>query len=276
MNCQHDEDKRERIIDNFLRGLQINEHPSQELTFEQFYNILHQHPQALESLYLISIPNQDDLDEYENSRRHRMWMYIRNNLHRISFLLVYILTTVALVIFVIVYRVDHEQNHNGWQVTARIGGELVNFHFALAVALMLKETVTIIRRIRWLRRFIPVDDYIDAHRIVGNMLFFWTMIHIFGHIVSYATHTTGENQLEKEYFQTAIHMSTHMKVLFFSLSRTYMGRINVHYCGPSRMGVSFESNNWHYSPSSSDYNGHLFTSVHSTTNRLFFIISLYS
>ena len=195
LEFQHDPDKRERMIDIFLRGLQIDESPNQEWTFEQFYDILQQHPQALESLYLISIPNQDTLDEEEKSLSHRIWVYVRNNLSRLAFLLTYISVTIALIIFVIIFRVDHEMNHNGWQVTARISGELIYFHFALLITLMLRETITVIRRYRWLRRFIPLDDHIDAHRIVGGMFSFWTIIHTIGHVVNYAIHTTGENQL---------------------------------------------------------------------------------
>ncbi len=275
LNPQDNNENHERTIDIFLHGLQIDEHANQELTVEQFYNNLQQHPQALESLYLISIPDQDTLDEHESSQLHQIWMYIRNNLCRLSFLLAYILTTVALFVYVIVFQIDDDKNHNGWKVTARISGELINFHFALAVTLMLKETCTIIRRIRWLRHFIPVDDHIDAHKIVGSMLFFWAILHTFAYAINYALNTTGEDQRKKVYFQTSEQIFAHIKVLFFSSSRTYMGGINVHHCGWSRLDSSVSSNNWQYSLSSSVDNDHFFTSMHSTATGLFSIVPLY-
>jgi uncharacterized membrane protein YtjA (UPF0391 family) len=116
-------------------------------------------------------------------------MYIKNNANRIAFCILYILSLISLIVYVIIYRVVIVKTPSIWQVFARIGGMLINFNFAIAISLMLKQTMTIIRRFYYLRLFIPVDDHIDAHRLVGTMLFISAIVHSLGHAIHFATHT---------------------------------------------------------------------------------------
>ncbi|CAF0809892.1 unnamed protein product [Adineta steineri] len=94
--------------------------------------------------------------------------------------ILYILISIALIIHVAIYRVIVLENHSVPQVIARINGMLVHFSYAPAISLMLKQTMTIIRCLYYLRLFIPVDDHIDAHRLVGTMIFI-SAINLDGH-----------------------------------------------------------------------------------------------
>jgi hypothetical protein len=187
-----DQKRVNEVVDIFLQGFfSTNDEleQQQELNFDQFYQILKQNPSVLKSLYLISIPDEDKDDDEKISWFQRWSRYIKNNANRITFLILYILTMIALILYVIIYRTVVLENQTIWIIFARIGGILINFNYALAVSLMLKQTMTIIRRFYYLRLFIPVDDHIDAHRLVGTMLFISVIIHSLGYIIQFATHT---------------------------------------------------------------------------------------
>ncbi|CAF4553310.1 unnamed protein product, partial [Rotaria socialis] len=136
-----------------------------------------------ESLYLISIPDQDKEEDEENSCLQRFWMYIKNNASRIAFILLNILIQIGSIVYVIVDRV---------------GVMLVNFNYTIAISKMLKQTMTIIRRLCFLRLIMPVDDHIDAHRLVGTILFISSIVHTFGHVIQFATHTE-ENKIYEHF-----------------------------------------------------------------------------
>ncbi|CAF3898975.1 unnamed protein product [Adineta steineri] len=118
---------------------------------------------------------------------------LQNNANRIVFLILYILISIALIIYVIIYRVIVLENHSVPQVIVRIGGMLVNFNYALAINLILKQTMTIIRRLYYLRLFISVDDHIDAHRLVGTMLFISALIHSLAYAINFAINLNGHS-----------------------------------------------------------------------------------
>jgi hypothetical protein len=189
-----DQKRLNEVVEIFLQGFfPLNDelHEQKELNFDQFYQTLQQNPSVFKSLYLISIPDQDKEDEEKTICFQRWSMYIKNNANRIAFIILYILTLIALIIYVIIYRVAVLGNNTVWQVFARIGGMLVNFNYAVAISLMLKQTMTIIRRLYYIRLFIPVDDHIDAHRFVGTILFISAMIHSLGYSIYFATNLNG-------------------------------------------------------------------------------------
>ncbi|UJR38252.1 hypothetical protein I4U23_030925 [Adineta vaga] len=188
---KNDEHHKE-VVDTFLQGIfPTTQHESQheEINFNQFYRNLQQNPDVLKSLYLISIPDQDKEEEKEITWFQRCWMYIKNNINRLTFLAIYFLIQIILIIYVCIYRTIIIQNTSVWRVFARVGGMLINFNYFVAVTLMLKQIMTFIRKYHYLRLIIPVDDHIDGHRLVGTMLFISAMVHSLGHTIHFATHT---------------------------------------------------------------------------------------
>ena len=70
-------------------------------------------------------------------------------------------------------------------VLARVGGMLLNFNCALIIALMLKRTILLIRTNKFLRKFIPVDDHIDFHRVVGRVIAGLAVLHTIAHMANF-------------------------------------------------------------------------------------------
>jgi hypothetical protein len=190
-----DQQRLREVVNIFLQGVFTTNNEVQEqeeLNFDQFYDILQRNPDVFKSLYLIGIPDQDKEEEKEMSWYQRCWKYTKNNTSRIVCLVLYILSLIALTGYIINHQIVDVKVSSPWQVIARIGGGLVNYNFAVTICLMLKQTMTIIRRIYFLRSIIPVDDHIDAHRLVGTVLFISGVVHTFGYIVYFATHTESK------------------------------------------------------------------------------------
>ncbi|CAF3843849.1 unnamed protein product, partial [Rotaria sp. Silwood1] len=181
----HDSSCRQELIDVFLQAFRMWD-ANRQMNFDQFYTILQETPNSLESLQLINIPNNDDqIDKL----KWQAWR--KNNKYHILIILVYILVTIGLDISVIIKLVVKEQNRNVWLILARMAGSSITLNYILSIILMLKHCMALIRTNRWLRRFLPVDDHIDAHRYVGGALGFYIVVHSLAHIINYATNTQG-------------------------------------------------------------------------------------
>ena len=88
-----DQNRFKEVVEIFLQGffpLNDQNEQKQELNFTKFYEILQQNPSVFKSLYLISIPDQDKDDDEKTIWFKRWWMYIKNNVNRVAFLLIYI------------------------------------------------------------------------------------------------------------------------------------------------------------------------------------------
>ncbi len=66
---------------------------------------------------------------------------------------------------------------------ARGTGACLNFNAALIVVPMLRYTVTRIRRSR-VGRFVPVDDAIDVHRLIGEIVVLLGLAHSVAHVIN--------------------------------------------------------------------------------------------
>ena len=121
---------------------------------------------------------------YEQQKNKLTIDYLRDNLARVLVLLLYILVNLALTLYVIVYRASTVRA-NVLVVLARVGGMLLNFNCALIIALMLKRTILLIRTNKFLREFIPVDDHIDFHRVVGRVIAGLAVLHTIAHMANF-------------------------------------------------------------------------------------------
>jgi cytochrome c oxidase assembly factor CtaG len=157
---------------------------------------------------------------------------MKNNTNRIVCLVLYILSLIALTAYIIYYQIIDVKNPSVWQIIARIGGGLINYNFAVAICLMLKQTMTIIRRIYFLRLLIPVDDHIDAHRLVGTVLFISAVVHTVGHTVHFAVYTDSK------------YLSLLLMNNLICLISTFMGCINVYNGCGNRLVLSFGDDHW--------------------------------
>ncbi|CAF1531995.1 unnamed protein product [Rotaria sp. Silwood1] len=181
----HNELRRQELINTFLQNFgMIND--NDKLSFDQFYSILQETPELLKSLQLINIPMND------NDGEKSEWQIWRiNNRYQILIGLLYILSTIGIIIYVIIKWTIHKRMRNGWLIVAHIFGCLVKFNFALSVVLMLKQWMRWIRQCYYLRRFLPIDDHIDAHRYVGTVFAICSVVHSLVHIINYSVNSEG-------------------------------------------------------------------------------------
>ncbi len=132
---------------------------------------------------------------YEQRRSIFTIDYLRNNLARIIFLILYILINLGLSLYVVIYR-STVAKANALVIFARIGGMLLNFNCTLVIVLMLKHTILLIRLNKHLRKWIPVDDHIDFHKIVGRFITVLVIIHTVAHMANFGLRT-GELQIRR-------------------------------------------------------------------------------
>ena len=185
-----DLERRNDIVNIFLHEFfpddETNPSGCAPLTFYRFYEILKRNPTVLQSLYLISIPDQEQDEGF--SRWQRFCMYVSNNANQLICCATYILVLIGLLVYVVIHRLVDLKDPSVWPMFARIAGIWIHFHFVLAICLMLKQTMSIIRRIPFLRQIIPVDDHIDAHRFIGKMLVFASSVHTLAYIIHFAVY----------------------------------------------------------------------------------------
>lgn len=127
---------------------------------------------------------------YEQQKNKLTVDYIKDNVSRIVFVILYLLINLALSLYVIIYRSVVTKSHV-LVVIARIGGMLLNFNCALVFALMLKRTILLIRTYKLPRKIIPVDDHIDFHKVVGRVIGVLAIIHTIAHMSNFGR-LTGE------------------------------------------------------------------------------------
>ena len=144
---------------------------------------------------------------YEQQKKKLTIDYLRDNLSRVLVLLLYILVTIALTVYVIIYRVVTLKAH-ALLVIARVAGILLNFNCALVIVLMLKRTILLIRSNQLLRRLIPVDDHIDFHKVVGRMIALLAVIHTIAHMVNFG-------RLERKHYRSLNSSNTYLFCSYF-------------------------------------------------------------
>ncbi len=70
---------------------------------------------------------------------------------------------------------------NGWIQLARGCGACLNLNGALVLVPMLRHTLTWVRRQRW-GHLLPVDEGIEIHRLVGEVMFVLAIVHTLAHV----------------------------------------------------------------------------------------------
>ncbi len=88
-----------------------------------------------------------------------------------------------LVAFVAAFLSYRAAGANIWIQIARGCGAMINLDAALILVPMLRHFITWLRR-RSIGRFLPVDDSIDAHRLVGETLMGASIVHTIAHIAN--------------------------------------------------------------------------------------------
>ncbi|KAH9393548.1 NADPH oxidase 5 [Tyrophagus putrescentiae] len=110
--------------------------------------------------------------------RKLQWNYIRNNPQSVSFtLVVYLLFTG----FLFVTRWLAYRRTNPFLAQARACGQVLNFHCAFIVLMILRKTITVLRAFG-LGRYLPLDHYVYFHKLTGWSITFFSFWHTFAHL----------------------------------------------------------------------------------------------
>lgn len=120
------------------------------------------------------------------SNKSKFKHYFQENLARSIFFIIYCFINVALLVYVVVYRLSVTTTNVPFVIVARVNGMLLNFNCALVIVVMLKKSILIIRSISFLRNIIPVDDHIDFHKMIGRFIALLSILHTAGHFMNFA------------------------------------------------------------------------------------------
>lgn len=120
------------------------------------------------------------------ARPVRPWS--RNTVVLAVFLVIYALANVAL-FGEAVWRY-RAQGANGWVQLARGCGACLNFNGALVLVPMLRHTLTWVRRRRF-GHLLPIDEGIEIHRLVGEVMFGLALVHSAAHVLNIVIHLDG-------------------------------------------------------------------------------------
>jgi len=104
--------------------------------------------------------------------------YYKNNLPYFICSLLYILVQIMLLII----QYFTYKSYTASRIVARIGGILLNFNGSFLVLLVLKRLNTWLRN-SFLGPFLPMDNFIQFHKLIGFSLLIWTIVHIIGNCV---------------------------------------------------------------------------------------------
>ncbi|XP_048749074.2 NADPH oxidase 5-like isoform X2 [Ostrea edulis] len=173
-----------------------DEDKSGEIAFEELKAELEKHPGVIENLTISAAQwLKPPAASKKNAKgwTHRFtWKYIRNNLRKVIFLVLYILINAALT----AYTVYKYRESNAFVIVARIGGMNLNFNCMFILVLMLRKCLTYLRATP-LANVLPLDQNIQFHKMVGGMIAFFGIIHTLAHVGNalYTEFATPEKNL---------------------------------------------------------------------------------
>jgi NADPH oxidase 5 len=122
------------------------------------------------------------------ARARRVQPWSRNTVVLAGFLVLYALANVALFGEALWrYRM---QGANLWIQIARGCGACLNFNGALVLVPMLRYTLSWVRRRRW-GHLLPVDEGIEIHRLVGEVMFGLALVHSAAHFINIVAYSAA-------------------------------------------------------------------------------------
>ncbi|KAJ8036591.1 NADPH oxidase 5 [Holothuria leucospilota] len=168
------------------------------ISFEELKEELEKNPEVLENLTISAAswlrPPTKRKGQKSLLPRYLTWRYIHNNSRKLIFFLVYFFVNTTL----FVKRThdilkEHKDDSVGspWCLAiARGCGQCLNFNSSFILVLMLRKSLTYIRATK-LAEYLPVDQNISFHKMVGYILAVFSLVHTIAH-VGYAHSISSE------------------------------------------------------------------------------------
>jgi len=166
------------------------------ITLPEFTAMFRRHPEVVENMCAGDLGRLIGKFRAPAPGRLRGPGWLRRASHRLEasaavwlFLLLYGLINV----FLFVGAVEHysEAGANMLVQVARGCGACLNFNGALILVPMMRRLITWMRR-RPIARYLPVDEAVAFHRIVGHALFGFAVVHTLCHLLNYTVVSLGD------------------------------------------------------------------------------------
>ncbi|CAH1788924.1 unnamed protein product, partial [Owenia fusiformis] len=158
-----------------------DEDNSGEISFDELKVELEKHPGVLENLTMSAAnwlrPPEIKTAKPKYAPRYLTQSYIMNNKRKVGFVAFYILINIALfLVSAIRYRAE-----NWFVIIARGSGMDLNFNCMFVLVLMLRKCLTWLRSTT-LAQFLPLDQSIMFHKMVGIVIAVQSLVHTVCHL----------------------------------------------------------------------------------------------
>ena len=133
------------------------------------------------------------------------WQFFLDNVTLIVYLTIYFSINIVLFIEAAhrhraggIYQIRKQKNDTGLRfyflyfvnagvllAIARGGGQCLNFNPVVILILMMRLLITKIRG-TFLSHILPLDHYIELHKLTGYVIVFFSLLHMFAHIINFS------------------------------------------------------------------------------------------
>lgn len=180
------------LVDIFL--LEADADNNGEISFEEFQTLAKKSPDLLEAMTVSPVswlkPRKKapaavvPQEKKKQSRKANFKHYLENNWIKLAFLGLYIFAN-AFLFFSAVSRYAN-LGANTYVQIARGCGAMLNFNGALILIPMMRHFMTWLRKTAF-NNYIPIDEGIEFHKLVGQVMFAASIVHTIAHFLNYST-----------------------------------------------------------------------------------------
>ncbi|XP_050396524.2 NADPH oxidase 5 [Patella vulgata] len=153
---------------------------SGSISFDELKEELEKHPGLLENLTIGAAqwlkPRTTEMKE-KGTYRYLTIKYWRNNSKKGVLFLLYFLVNIGL----FVLGCYNYRTSNGFVIVARGCGMALNFNCSFILVCMLRRCITFIRSFKQ-SQFLPLDQHILLHKVVGMVIGLLSLIHSLAHV----------------------------------------------------------------------------------------------
>ncbi len=174
--------------------LEADTDKSGEISFKEFKDLIGKHPDLLKAMAVSPVGwlkprrKQDSPSvspkQRSGARKAQIKHYIQNNWVKIAFLSLYI--ALNFFIFFAAFEKYASLGANLYVQIARGCGAALNFNGALILIPMLRHFMTWLRKTN-LNNYIPIDESVEFHKLVGQVMFGFAIAHTIAHFLNYTT-----------------------------------------------------------------------------------------
>lgn len=197
-NLQFPQEQIDDLVDIFFLSADVDK--SGSISFEEFKNLIGKNSELLAAMAVSPVswlkPKAQPTSATKTKNKKGFSQeyikhYLQNNWVKIAFLSVYI----AVNIFLFFAAVDRyaELGKNIYVQIARGCGATLNFNGALILVPMLRHFMTWLRKTH-INDYLPIDESIEFHKLVGQTMFGFALVHTIAHFLNYTTLTVPFTQ----------------------------------------------------------------------------------